>query len=116
SLCVDACHLSLYIPEGALHSSTTFFVWSVPAPSAPAGLVGMAHVISPVVTFSTNGELGLGYDPNTLPSGISESSLRVLQYVGGSWQPTISSSVNTTSHIVYGQVTSTGIFAIVGTP
>lgn len=116
SLCVDSCHLSLYIPAGALHASTTFFVWSVPAPSAPAGLVGLADIISPVVTFGTNAELGLGYDPTTLPSGISESSLRVLQYVAGSWQPTINSSVNTTSHIVYGQVTSTGIFAIVGTP
>ncbi|MEO8878793.1 MAG: PKD domain-containing protein [Gemmatimonadaceae bacterium] len=116
TLCVNSCHLSLFIPAGALHSSTTFFVWSVPAPSAPPGLVGMADVISPVVSFATNGELGLGYDPATLPAGISESSLRLSQYVGGSWQPTIASSVNTTSHIVYGQVTSTGIFAIIGTP
>jgi len=68
------------------------------------------------VTFSTNAALGIGYDPLTLPSGISESSLRIFQFVSGSWQPVAGSGVNTTSHIAFANVGSTGLFAIVGTP
>ena len=117
SLCVEACHLSLFIPEGALSQTFTFVEYPVAnPPGAPAGLVGGAHVIAPSVTFATNGALGIGYDPLTLPSGISESTLRIYQLVGGSWQVISNSNVNTTSHIVYAQVGGTGTFAIVGTP
>jgi hypothetical protein len=117
SLCVEACHLSLFVPEGALSSTTTFIEWPVAnPPSPPAGIVGSAHMIAPAVTFSTNAALGIGYDPNTLPSGISESSLRIYQFSGGTWQLIANSNVNTTSHIVYAEVGSTGLFAIVGTP
>ncbi|HEV7705104.1 MAG TPA: PKD domain-containing protein [Gemmatimonadaceae bacterium] len=117
SLCVEACHLSLFIPEGALSSSVTFVEYPLGnPPGAPAGIVGSAHVISPSVTFAANGALGIGYDPLTLPSGIAEGSLRIYQLVGGSWQVISNSNVNTTSHIVYAQVGGTGTFAIVGTP
>ena len=117
SLCVEACHLSLYVPPGALSSPTTLIEWPVASPpSPPAGIVGSAHMISPAVTFSTNAALGIGYDPNTLPTGVSESSLRLYMFVNGSWQLISNSAVNTSTHIVFGQVTSTGLFAIVGTP
>jgi hypothetical protein len=117
SLCVEACHLSLFIPEGALSSTFTFVEYPLAnPPGAPAGIVGSAHVIAPSVTFAANGALGIGYDPATLPSGISESTLRIYQLVGGSWQLISNSSVNTTSHIVFAQVGGTGTFAVVGTP
>jgi hypothetical protein len=117
SLCVEACHLSLFIPAGAINTTTLFEEWPVASPpSPPAGIVGSAHMIAPAVTFSTNAALGIGYDPLTLPSGISESSLRIFQFVSGSWQPVAGSGVNTTSHIAFANVGSTGLFAIVGTP
>ncbi|MDQ2767473.1 MAG: hypothetical protein M3Y30_09990 [Gemmatimonadota bacterium] len=117
SLCVEACHLSLFIPAGALSSSFTFVEYPVAnPPGAPAGLVGSAHVIAPSVTFATDGALGIGYDPLTLPTGISEGTLRIYQLVGGSWQLIPNSNVNMTSHIVYAQVGGTGTFAVVGTP
>jgi hypothetical protein len=117
TLCVEACRLSLYIPPGALSSSITFVEYPVASPpSAPAGIVGSAHVIAPSVTFVTAGALGIGYDPATLPSGIAESSLRLYQLVGASWQLISNSNVNTTTHIVFAQVGGTGSFAIVGTP
>ena len=117
SLCVEACHLSLFIPEGALSSTFTFVEYPLAnPPGAPAGIVGSAHVIAPSVTFATNGALGIGYDPTTLPSGISEGTLRIYQLVGGSWQLISNSNVNTTTHIVYAQVGGTGTFAVVGTP
>lgn len=117
SLCVEACHLSLFIPAGAISAQTLFEEWPVASPpSPPAGIVGSAHMIAPAVSFSTNAALGIGYDPLTLPSGISESSLKLYQFVGGSWQVTTGSGVNTTSHIVFAQVGGTGLFAIVGTP
>jgi hypothetical protein len=117
SLCVEACHLSLFIPAGALSSTITFVEYPLAnPPGAPAGIVGSAHVIAPSVTFATNAALGIGYDPLTLPSGISESTLRIYQLVGGTWQPISNSNVNTTSHIVYAQVGGSGTFAIVGTP
>ena len=117
SLCVETCHLSFYIPPGALTSTYTFVEYPLAnPPGAPAGLVGGAHVIAPSVTFTTNGALGIGYDPLTLPSGISESTLRIYQLVGGSWQLIANSNVNTTSHIVYALVGGTGTFAVVGAP
>jgi len=117
SLCVEACHLSLFVPAGALSSPTTLIEWPVASPpSPPAGIVNGAHMIAPAVTFATNGDLGIGYDPATLPSGMSESSLRLYTFKGGAWQLIPNSNVNTTSHIVFGQVGSTGLFAIVGTP
>jgi hypothetical protein len=117
SLCVEACHLSLFVPAGALSSPTTLIEWPVASPpSPPAGIVNGAHMIAPAVTFATNGALGIGYDPATLPSGMSESSLRLFMFTGGTWQQIPNSNVNTTSHIVYAQVGSTGLFAIVGTP
>ena len=117
SLCVESCHLSLFFPQGALSSTTTFFVWTTPAPTPLAGLIGpTAYVVSPAVTFAVTGELGINYDPTTLPSGVSESSLRLYQYVGGSWQLIPNGGVNTTSHIVFAPVNGTGIFAVVGTP
>ena len=117
SLCVEACHLSLFIPAGAISSTTLFEEWpEASPPSPPAGIVGSAHMIAPAVTFSTNAALGIGYDPLTLPSGISESSLRIYQFVSGNWQQVAGSGVNTTSHIVFANVGSTGLFAIVGTP
>jgi hypothetical protein len=51
-----------------------------------------------------------------LPSGLSESSLRLYMFTGGAWQLITNSNVNTTTHIVFAQVGSTGLFAIVGTP
>ncbi len=117
SLCVESCHLSLFFPEGALSSTTTFFVWTTPAPTPLAGIIGnTAYVVAPAVTFAATGELGINYDPATLPSGVSESSLRLYRYVAGSWQLIPLGGVNTTSHIVYAPVSSTGIFAVVGTP
>ena len=117
TLCVEACHLSFYIPAGALSQSVTFVEYPVAAPpTPPTGIVGSAHVISPAMTFASNAALGIGYDPTTLPSGVSEVSLRIYQYVGGSWQLISNSNVNTTSHIVYAQVGGTGMFAIVGAP
>jgi hypothetical protein len=117
SLCVEACRLSLFVPAGALSAPTTLIEWPVATPpSPPAGIVGAAHMIAPAVTFATNAALGIGYDPATLPSGISESSLRLYTFVGGSWQLIANSAVNTTTHVVFAQVGSTGLFAIVGTP
>ena len=117
SLCVEACHLSLFVPAGAITSQTLFIEWPVASPpSPPAGMVGTAHMIAPAVTFSTNAALGIGYNPGALPSGVTESTLKIYQYVGGSWQAVAGSGVNTTSHIVFAQVGGTGLFAIVGTP
>jgi hypothetical protein len=117
SLCVEACHLSLFVPAGALASPTTLIEWPVGSPpSPPTGIVGSAHMIAPAVTFATNGALGIGYDPTKLPSGVSESSLRLYIFTGGSWQLITNSNVNTNTHIVFAQVGSTGLFAIVGTP
>lgn len=115
SLCVESCHLSLFFPQGALTSTTTFFVWTTPAPTPVPGIVGgTAYVIAPAVNFGVIGELGIGYDPATLPAGVSESSLRLYQYFGGSWHLIPNGGINTTSHIVFAPVNSTGIFAIVG--
>ena len=117
SLCVESCHLSFYFPAGALSSTVNFVVYNVPlAPVPPAKIVGGAVVVSPLANLSIPGELGIGYDPSTLPAGVTEGSLRLFQFVSGSWHQLDASGVNTTSHIVYGQTSTTGVFAIVGTP
>lgn len=119
TLCVASCHLSLYLPAGALSSTVTFLEWSVTPPSPPAlpaRIIGDAQMIAPAMTFAVGGELALGYDPNTLPAGVTESSLHLEQLVGGTWQPLSPGNVNTTTHTVYGTVHGTGTFAIVSTP
>jgi hypothetical protein len=116
SLCVASCGLALYFPPNALSAPVTFFVWTVPAPTPLPGIIGQAYVIAPVVSLAATGELGIHYDPATLPSGVSESGLRLYQFLGGSWHLVPNGAVNLTSHFVYADVTSTGVFAVVGTP
>jgi hypothetical protein len=117
SLCVEACHLSLFVPAGAVSATTTFIEWPLVNPPNPiTGLVGPAHVIVPALTFATPAELGIGYDPTTLPTGVTESSLRLFEFVGGAWQPLAGSNVNTTTHIAFAPLARTGVFAIVGSP
>ncbi len=106
------------VPSGALPDTTIISV--VPAPDsllpspAPGYVTGSAYQYRPDGTqFSKPVQITLVYDPANVPSGASESSIRLHTVQNGQWVPVTGSSVDTTLHTVTGQTTHFSIYGAV---
>lgn len=113
-VCAVGCQVLIFVPKGALAAQTTITVFFAPdAPSGDGMIAGSARTVGPSeLTFVTPADMGMIYDPSTLPSGVSESQLRLFRYNGTSWEPVSGSVVNTTTHVVSGFITAGGTYAI----
>jgi TolB protein len=106
------------VPSGALTDSTVISV--VPAPDsllpspAPGYVTGSAYQYRPDGTqFSKPVQITIVYDPANVPSGASESSIRLHTVQNGQWVPVTGSTVDTTLHTVTGQATHFSIYGAV---
>ena len=106
------------VPSGAL--ADTAIISVVPAPDsllpspAPGYVTGSAYQYRPDGTqFSKPVQVTLVYDPANVPSGASESSIRLHTVQNGQWVPVTGSSVDTTLHTVTGQTTHFSIYGAV---
>ncbi len=80
-------------------------------------VAGSAYDLQPHgFQFSTPVSLSLRYDPSGLPETVLEAELRLREFVDGVWVELTSSSPDTTTNTVTGQITSLGTFGVVGVP
>ena len=106
------------VPSGALSDSTIISV--VPAPDsllpspAPGYVTGSAYQYRPDGTqFSKPVQITLVYNPASVPSGSSESSIRLHTVLNGQWVPVTGSTVDTSLHSVTGQTTHFSVYGAV---
>lgn len=113
-VCAVGCQVLIFVPKGALAAQTTITVFFAPdAPTGEGMIPGSARTVGPAdLSFVTPADMGMIYDPSTLPSGVPESQLRLFRYDGTSWRPVSESVVNTTTHVVSGFITAGGTYAI----
>ncbi|HET7620698.1 MAG TPA: choice-of-anchor L domain-containing protein, partial [Gemmatimonadaceae bacterium] len=113
-VCAVGCQVLIFIPKGALAAQTTVTVFFAPdAPSGEGMIPGSARTVGPAdLSFVTPADMGMIYDPATLPSGVTESQLRLFRYNGTSWEPISGSVVNTGTHVVSAFINSGGTYAI----
>jgi len=113
-VCAVGCQVLIYVPQGALSTQTTITVFFAPdAPSGEGMIAGSARTLGPSdLSFAIPADMGMLYDPSTLPSGVSESELRMFKYDGTSWQMVPGSAVNIGTHVVSAFVSSGGLYAI----
>src|SRR5579871_6271446 len=105
------------IPAGALSQSTNITVAAVNSglPSNSQLVPGTSFNLGPSGTnFATPATLTIGYDPNRLPAGATQSTLGLFTPTtdGKDWQQVTGSTVDTTAHTVTGQISHFGNFAI----
>ncbi len=104
-------NLDVAIPAGAVGSDVTITV--APAEAPAAGAIGGVYEIGPTGTqFTTPVRMTLHYTAVGL-EGMSESSLRVATYAGGSWQILSGAIVDTNAKTVSGLTTHLSPYAIV---
>ena len=106
------------VPSGALSDSTILSV--VPAadsllPSPGPGYVtGSAYQYRPDGTqFAKSVRITIVYDPANVPSGASETSIRLHTVQNGQWVPVSGSTVDTSLHSVTGQTTHFSVYGAV---
>lgn len=86
---------------------------SPPAPPSGTRLI-VAYRFSPSGTsFSPAAVLMLKYDPSSLPSGTSESSLTIAHWDGSAWMK-LPSTVDTAAKVVSAEISHFSVFALLG--
>ena len=117
-VCAVGCQVLMFIPQGALAAQTTITVFIEPGAPPGEGLIpGTARTVGPAdLSFSIPAAMAILYDPATLPSGVSESQLRLFRFDGTSWQLVEGSAVNTETNAVSGLITGGGTYAIFSVP
>jgi hypothetical protein len=103
------------LPSGALSDSTIISVAPAPDSLLPAGaddrLAGPAYRFLPDGTrFSKPVQITIVYDPADVPSGGSESGIRLHVVQNGQWVPVTGSTVDTSLHAVTGQTAHFSIY------
>lgn len=117
-VCAVGCQVLIYVPPGSLAAPTTITVFVEPAPPAGEGMVpGTARSIGPEdLSFTIPADMAILFDPAALPSGVTESQLRLFRFDGTTWQPVQGSAVNTETNAVSGFITAGGTYAIFSVP
>lgn len=110
--------VTLVVPPQSLQNTTTILFLRTPAPPSDPRLVpGTAVTIGPEnLSFFRGATLKLKYDKTKLPANVTQASLQLYAYIGGSWWRISGSSVDSTTQIVSGTIQTSGIYAVVGTP
>jgi len=106
---------SVTIPPGALTEDTEISVETVS--NLPSGNIGSAYEFGPdETTFSSPVTISIKYDEATLPSGISESDIRLGKLLSNQWQEVADSTVDTSANSVSGTTTSFSVYGVVVAP
>ena len=103
---------SVMIPAGALSQQTKITVNAVP--STPTGNIGTAYEVGPSgTTFDKPVTISIAYDPNALPSNVTESSLRLCKQKDDEWEDVDESMVDDHAHEVTGIIKHSGIHCVI---
>ena len=110
--------VQLTVPPGALAQAEMMFV-SAPPTGLPANarlVPGTAFTIGnePSAPFGES-RLAVTYDLTKLPAGVTEGSLQLYVLDASGWSVVRRSGAQVSTHIVSGQISQSGTYAIVGT-
>lgn len=105
----------LDVPPGSLLSTTTLFL----APAMvtnPLLIPGTAFEFSPASLWFGGATLTIGYDRARLPAGVSPTSLQLYAMTGPTtWTSVRGSRADTSTGVVSGMVSGTGVYGIMST-
>jgi hypothetical protein len=114
----------VYIPAGAtILSSSGASVNQIsitqmttpPTVPAGAGIIGLAYDFEPSgTTFTPAATIRFSYNPASVPSGVSPSSLQIAYYntSTSSWVTLTTTEVDTTNHFIYAQISHFTSYAL----
>lgn len=109
----------LLFPDGAVGEQTPISVAEALAASLPAEpdsvdlMEAQAFEFGPSpLTFSEAVELGVRYDREALPTGVSEAQLRLYRAADGSWAEVAANLVDTDSQRVSGMIDGFSVYAL----
>ena len=108
--------VTLTAPAGAVAEDTEISVQEESdPPDDPAYVPGTAFAFGPDGTaFQQPVALTIAYDPNAIPSEVSEESLKLAKAVSGAWEAVAGSSVDTTAKTVTGNINGFSVYGIIG--
>lgn len=99
------------IPAGALTEAANITVATVS--NQPSGNIGIAYEIGPDgTTFSQPVTISVTYDEASLPSGFSESDLKLGTVTNNQWEALSNSTVDTAANVISGATTHLSIYGI----
>ncbi|MBI5192800.1 MAG: hypothetical protein HZA08_05095 [Nitrospirae bacterium] len=104
--------VKIVIPSGALNKDTDITFASVN--NQPSGNIGIAYEVNPDGTiFNKPVTISITYDEASLPSGVSESGIKLGTVTNNKWEVITDSIVNTASNTISGSITHLSTYGIV---
>lgn len=101
----------IVIPSGALSQDTGITVAAVS--NQPSGNIGTAYEFGPDgTTFNEPVTISITYDEASLPSGVSESDIKLSMVTNSQWQEITNSIVDTVANIVSGTTSHLSIYGV----
>ncbi|OGW13930.1 MAG: hypothetical protein A2035_03980, partial [Nitrospirae bacterium GWA2_42_11] len=102
----------IVIPSGSLSQDTGITVTAVS--NQPSGNIGTAYEFgSDVTTFNEPVTISITYDEAFLPSGVSESDIKLGMITNNQWQEITNSVVDTIANIVSGTTSHLSIYGVI---
>ena len=103
--------VKVVIPSGALSQITGITVAAVS--NQPSGNIGTAYEFGPDgTTFNQPVTISITYDEASLPSGVSESDIKLGTVTNNQWEVIADSNVNTVANIVSGTTTHLSTYGV----
>lgn len=103
--------VKIVIPSGALNKDTEITFSA--ASNQPSGNIGTAYEVNPDgATFNKPVTISITYDEASLPSGVSESDIKLGTVTNNKWEVITDSFVNTTSNTISGSITHLSTYGI----
>jgi predicted GH43/DUF377 family glycosyl hydrolase len=114
----------LYIPAGTavltssgapLSQISVTPMTTPPAVPTGAGIIGLAYDFEPSgITFNPAATIRFSYNPASLPTGVSPSSLQIAYYNSStsSWVTLTTTEVDTANHFIYAQISHFTTYAL----
>ena len=104
--------VKIVIPSGALNQDTGITV--APVSNQPSGNIGTAYEVGPDgTTFNKPVTISITYDEASIPSGVSESDIKLGTVTNNKWEVITDSIVNTVSNTISGSITRLSTYGIV---
>ena len=104
--------VKVVIPAGALTKATDITVAAASNP--PSGNIGTAYEFGPDDTLlSKPVTISITYDKASLPSGVSESDIKLGTVTNNTWQAITDSKIDTVSNVVSGTTTHLSTYGVI---
>ena len=109
----DHGNFTLDVPKDAVRDAHVGVLIGGTAPEGATLVAGTYYEVVPTdLAFSKPAELSIKYKSTDIPQGVAESSLKLLQYVNGSWAEVSGAVIDTRKHTASGPINGAGQYAV----